>query len=295
MKFLYASFAGLLAVVSADYADPKLLRANGVKMNKYSKKQLETDLILTEQQDYCFLTKRPDASQKWELLEYLSHNCTDADDQFKSAFDKNVRKWDGYMNPTTRKWMIPMMINSDSYPKRYKETAWKNFLWAKEHFAEFTNIDIQFIDEYEAETMFSNGYIKPFYGGSCWSYVGRIAGWKNQPMDIGWCHKIRGSIVHETLHALGFVHEHSRTDRDRYIHVGNPNRDPVNCAAYQMGDLDVSGTGYDFDSIMHYPSGSCGGIRGRGQYRNERFGQREKLSAGDIKGVNNVYPGRVIG
>jgi len=154
---------------------------------------------------------------------------------------------------------------------------------------------LQFIDEYEAETMFTDGYIKPFYGGSCWSYVGRMRGWKNQPMDIGWCHKVRGSIVHETMHAIGFVHEHSRANRDEFIHVANPHSDKVNCGKYAMGDLNTSGTDYDFDSIMHYPSGSCGGITGRGRYRRTPFGQRERLSSGDIQGINGIYPKRSFG
>lgn len=51
---------------------------------------------------------------------------------------------------------------------------------------------------------------------SCASYVGFIGG--EQPVFIGPpC--IVGNIVHEILHALGFHHEHTRTDREQYIKI----------------------------------------------------------------------------
>ena len=51
---------------------------------------------------------------------------------------------------------------------------------------------------------------------SCASYVGYIGGQQEVFVGPG-C--ILGNIVHEILHALGFHHEHTRTDRGQYITV----------------------------------------------------------------------------
>uniref|UniRef100_A0A8C6WKI9 Metalloendopeptidase n=1 Tax=Neogobius melanostomus TaxID=47308 RepID=A0A8C6WKI9_9GOBI len=50
----------------------------------------------------------------------------------------------------------------------------------------------------------------------CASYVGCIGGM--QPVYMGSLCLV-GNIVHEILHALGFFHEHTRLDRDKYIDV----------------------------------------------------------------------------
>lgn len=234
-----------------------------------------TDMKLTDEQFGCFFEKG---------------NCklTNA----RTGFDKSVSQWSKYYNPRAKKFQIPMMIDSASYPKQYLKEAWKGFNWAKDHFAQHSNIELLFIDEFEKDLYFNKGFLKPFYGGSCWSYVGDITdvyGWQEegQQMDIGWCHAYPGSIVHETMHALGFVHEHSRPDRDNYINVNS--NDMTNCGKYVEGQLDLSGLDYDFGSIMHYGEGSCG-IQVKRQYRRYRIGQREKFSDNDIKGLNDLYP-----
>ena len=54
---------------------------------------------------------------------------------------------------------------------------------------------------------------------SCWSYVGKI-GIPKQTVSLGipgCVHK--GIAIHEFMHALGFQHEQSRSDRDDYVRV----------------------------------------------------------------------------
>ena len=52
---------------------------------------------------------------------------------------------------------------------------------------------------------------------SCWSYVGKKS--TGQTLSIGtYCDHI-AVVEHEFLHALGFLHEQSRYDREDYITI----------------------------------------------------------------------------
>ena len=53
---------------------------------------------------------------------------------------------------------------------------------------------------------------------SCFSEVGRMGGM--QEIGIGFDGSCtQGNVMHEILHAAGFWHEQSRSDRDQYVKV----------------------------------------------------------------------------
>ena len=57
----------------------------------------------------------------------------------------------------------------------------------------------------------------------CFSYIGRIRDPNGQELSIGTNCAVLSVIVHEVLHALGFIHEHTRLDRDNYVIINETN------------------------------------------------------------------------
>ncbi|GFY68367.1 zinc metalloproteinase nas-14 [Trichonephila inaurata madagascariensis] len=69
----------------------------------------------------------------------------------------------------------------------------------------------------------------------------------------------KGIILHEMMHTLGFLHEHSRFDRDEYVEVVYDNimyGADNNFVKLFPSEMDDFGLDYDYHSVTHYPAWS---------------------------------------
>lgn len=108
-----------------------------------------------------------------------------------------------------------------------------------------------------------------------------------------------GVVAHELLHAIGFFHEQSRSDRDTYIDVLEENISPACLFQYAVGGGVTDFGDYDFYSIMHYSQFACSnnGLPAfEFQPGFEQFefivGQRSVISGGDRDGLAHMYGAR---
>ncbi|XP_056150628.1 meprin A, alpha (PABA peptide hydrolase), tandem duplicate 1 [Lampris incognitus] len=96
-------------------------------------------------------------------------------------------------------------------------------------------------------------YIKFEKRGGCFSSVGDQQTGQILSLGTGCDHK--AVIEHELLHALGFYHEQSRTDRDDYVDIWLDKVIPGfehNFDKYNDDFITDQNTAYDYESIMHY-------------------------------------------
>ncbi|XP_041816387.1 high choriolytic enzyme 1-like [Chelmon rostratus] len=127
----------------------------------------------------------------------------------------------------------------------------------------------------------------------CWSTIGRDGGQQLLSLSVYGCLD-HGIIQHELLHALGFHHEHTRSDRDRYVRINWGNIPAAHAVNFNKMDTDNLNTPYDYSSVMHY---------GRTAFTSEYgadtitpipdssvpIGQRDDMSDIDILRINRLY------
>ncbi|XP_028416456.1 zinc metalloproteinase nas-6-like [Dendronephthya gigantea] len=137
-------------------------------------------------------------------------------------------------------------------------------------------------------------YVSFVIGKGCYSSIGRVGG--RQVVSLHEDCKYRGKVIHEILHALGFFHEHSRSDRDKYIRVIWKNIMKGmrrNFVSYKHGPIDALGEPYDFNSIMHYDNKAFtknGGDTIRSLTKPKmRLGQLRRLTKIDVSQINKLY------
>ncbi|KAB1256765.1 Astacin-like metalloendopeptidase [Camelus dromedarius] len=127
----------------------------------------------------------------------------------------------------------------------------------------------------------------------CFSSIGRSGGMQVVSLAPSCLQRGRGIVLHELMHVLGFWHEHSRADRDRYIRVNWNEILPgfeINFIKSLSSNMLVP---YDYSSVMHY--GRLAFSR-RGLPTitplwapSAHIGQRWNLSTSDITRVVRFY------
>ncbi|XP_073442676.1 meprin A subunit alpha isoform X2 [Dendrobates tinctorius] len=132
--------------------------------------------------------------------------------------------------------------------------------------------------------------------GGCWSYVGDFGTGQNLSIDSGCDHK--AVVEHEILHALGFYHEQSRSDRDDYVQIWwDEITDGMahNFNLYDDNYITDLNTPYDYESVMHYgpysfnKNANVPTITAKITAFNDIIGQRFDFSAIDLERLNRMY------
>ncbi|MED6279390.1 hypothetical protein CHARACLAT_000338 [Characodon lateralis] len=132
--------------------------------------------------------------------------------------------------------------------------------------------------------------IQPRYG--CWSFLGQTGGSQTLSLQTPGC-MWSGIAAHEFMHALGFVHEQSRSDRDHYVTIVWKNIMPDQIHNFRKQVTNNLNSPYDYNSVMHY---------GRYAFSEDGgptiipkpdpyipIGQRDGPSALDIHKINVLY------
>ena len=92
--------------------------------------------------------------------------------------------------------------------------------------------------------------------GGCWSWIGRTRNANTGQvlsLDEDSSCVNSGTIQHEILHALGFLHEHTRNDRNSYVNIYPNNIDDDSKRNFWKDkNGDTLGSDYDLGSVMHY-------------------------------------------
>ncbi|XP_078256236.1 meprin A subunit alpha-like [Rhinoraja longicauda] len=130
----------------------------------------------------------------------------------------------------------------------------------------------------------------------CWSFVGDQH--SGQEVSIGERCDTKAIVEHELLHALGFYHEQSRTDRDDYVNIwwneiiqGMEH----NFVVYNDDLITDQNTPYDYESVMHYApfsfnkNDSLPTITTKIPAFDDIIGQRLDFSAIDLLRLNRMY------
>ncbi|KAL2093942.1 hypothetical protein ACEWY4_011254 [Coilia grayii] len=126
----------------------------------------------------------------------------------------------------------------------------------------------------------------------CYSHVGRRGGEQTLSLNRQGC-VYHHTVQHELLHALGFNHEQTRSDRDNHIKILYENINPM--MAYNFDKIDTlnQDTPYDYNSVMQYHR-TAFSVNGQPTMvpipdPNVDIGKAREMSKNDILRLNRLY------
>ncbi|XP_067414183.1 astacin-like metalloendopeptidase [Emydura macquarii macquarii] len=161
--------------------------------------------------------------------------------------------------------------------------------WIAEAMQEFTTLTcVQFINR-TTET----NYISIVPGESCWSHFGKIKGMQQVALMKNGCMS-KGAIQHEMNHALGFLHEQARSDRDNYVKIMWEYIMAGEQGNFGKVNSNNLGLPYDYSSVMHYGTYDFSNTSGKATIvpvpdPSVPIGQRGGLSNLDVAKINKLY------
>lgn len=130
----------------------------------------------------------------------------------------------------------------------------------------------------------------------CLSYVGKIGGHQPIYLDDRCFEK---EITHELMHALGFIHEHSRPDRDQFVRVNWEKIEDDKQSQFEAVPLSMAapqkGRPFDYQSVMIYNPTDFAKVRGDQSIESLTGAKIEPtpsgISAEDLARLVNMYGG----
>ena len=141
-------------------------------------------------------------------------------------------------------------------------------------------------------------YIEFINSSGCWSQLGMTGGRQEIGLGNG-C--TTGNTIHEIGHAIGLLHEHTRTDRNNFVTINWVNIQSGASHNFQRyTDIGINGfdnANFDFGSIMIYGSFafSNNGLPTITRLNGTTYNaQRNALSDGDIQITHVMYPSRLF-
>ncbi|XP_059577326.1 astacin-like metalloendopeptidase [Alligator mississippiensis] len=177
---------------------------------------------------------------------------------------------------------VPYVLSSD-YDEDKKKTI-------AEAMAEFETLTCIHFVERKTEKDYLD--IKSEKG--CWSYYGKIGGAQTLSLMKQGC-IWKGVIQHELDHALGFLHEHTRSDRDNYVKIMWQYIHPSHVDNFKKysdsNNLDLP---YDYSSVMHYSAHTFSNTSGKATIvaipdASVPIGKKNGLSNLDVAKINKLY------
>ncbi|NXO00385.1 ASTL metalloendopeptidase, partial [Rhinopomastus cyanomelas] len=128
----------------------------------------------------------------------------------------------------------------------------------------------------------------------CWSNYGKVGGGQTVSVMKEGC-MWKGIIQHELDHALGFLHEHSRSDRDKHVRIMWEYISPPDRPDFKKFENSRNlGLPYDYNSVMHYGPYTFSNTSGKATIvpipdGSVNIGQRQGLSNLDVAKINKLY------
>jgi len=198
--------------------------------------------------------------------------------------EESLNSWNELKSLQIKIWSNEIAYTIDEeLPEHIKE----NIYGAIDEFNNLTNVT--FVEEDSSEAIFFTLNEKD---SNCYSYLGKQDKKEIQPIYLSEnCSK--GNISHEIMHALGFIHEHTRGDRDDFVNIYWENIDEEYYSNFMIlrNIYDEEVYPFDYNSIMIYNSDSFS-INGNPTLLDSHEREIKKgssLSDLDIEKINSIY------